>query len=42
MEATGHSTEQMFKRYIADINTDRGKTLGTYLEEAYKEKFHAA
>ncbi|HLS94324.1 MAG TPA: tyrosine-type recombinase/integrase [Sphingobacterium sp.] len=42
MEATGHATEQMFKRYIADINTDRGKTLGTYLEEAYKEKFHAA
>lgn len=39
MEATGHSTEQMFKRYINNANTERTRSLGIYFDEVYKEKF---
>jgi len=42
MEATGHSTEQMFHRYISTIDTERTRTLGQYLEDAYNEKFRVA
>ncbi len=42
MEATGHSTEQMFHRYISTIDTERTRTLGQYLEDAYREKFRVA
>lgn len=39
MEATGHSTEQMFQRYISSMNTERTRSLATYLDEMYKNKF---
>lgn len=42
MEATGHSTEQMFHRYICTVDTERTRSLGRYLEEAYKDKFLVA
>ncbi|MGF7024901.1 MULTISPECIES: hypothetical protein [Sphingobacterium] len=42
MEATGHSTEQMFHRYISTIDTERTRTLGQYLEDAYNDKFRVA
>ncbi|MFD1771576.1 tyrosine-type recombinase/integrase [Sphingobacterium suaedae] len=42
MEATGHSSEQMFQRYISNVDTERTRTLGNYLEEAYKRKFLVA
>jgi len=38
MEATGHSTEQMFQRYISSVDTERTRALGLYFEETYKEK----
>jgi site-specific recombinase XerD len=37
MEATGHSTEQMFQRYISSVDTERTRNLGIYFEETYKE-----
>lgn len=40
MEATGHSTEQMFHRYINSVDTERTRSLGNYFEKSYKEKFH--
>ncbi|MCW8310780.1 site-specific integrase [Sphingobacterium sp. InxBP1] len=39
MEATGHSTEQMFQRYISSTNTERTRSLATYLDEMYRNKF---
>lgn len=39
MEATGHSTEQMFHRYINSVDTERTRSLGIYFEKSYKEKF---
>lgn len=42
MEATGHSTEQMFHRYICTVDTERTRSLGEYFEEAYKDKFLVA
>lgn len=42
MEATGHSTEQMFHRYICTVDTERTRSLGEYLEEAYRDKFLVA
>lgn len=39
MEATGHSTEQMFSRYINSLNKERITSLGLYFDEVYKEKF---
>lgn len=39
MGATGHSSEQMFHRYINHIDTERICTLRLYFEEAYKDKF---
>lgn len=35
MDATGHSTEQMFQRYISNVDTERTRSLGTYLENMY-------
>src|SRR5690606_6597520 len=37
MQATGHSTEQMFKRYISFIDTERIRSLGAYFEQIYNE-----
>lgn len=39
MQATGHSTEQMFQRYISNTDTERTRSLGAYLDEVYKSKF---
>lgn len=36
MEATGHSTEQMFQRYVGNTNTSRAQELGNYFEASYK------
>lgn len=36
MEATGHSTEQMFQRYVSTTNTSRAQELGNYFEAYYK------
>lgn len=41
MEATGHSTEQMFHRYINSVDTERTRNLGIYFEQTYNEKFFA-
>lgn len=38
MEATGHSTEQMFLRYINPINTDRILSLGKYFDDIYADR----
>lgn len=37
MDATGHSTEQMFQRYISNVDTERTRSLGNYLENLYHE-----
>ena len=37
MEATGHSTEIMFKRYINPIDNSRIVSLGNYFDTLYKE-----
>ena len=42
MEATGHTTEQMFHRYISTIDTERTRSLGQYFEKSYKDKFLVA
>lgn len=39
MQATGHSTELMFQRYISNTDTERTRSLGAYLDEVYKSKF---
>ncbi|MNN74712.1 hypothetical protein D3C81_1909410 [compost metagenome] len=39
MEATGHSTEQMFNRYVSLANTERTVALGTHLYKAYSDKY---
>ncbi|MDR2271365.1 MAG: site-specific integrase [Sphingobacterium sp.] len=39
MQATGHSTELMFQRYISNTDTERTRSLGAYLDEVYKNKF---
>jgi len=39
MEATGHSSEQMFHRYINHIDTERIRSLQLHFEEAYRDKF---
>lgn len=41
MEATGHSTEQMFQRYVSNTNTSRAQELGNYFE-AYHTTTKAA
>ena len=38
MEATGHSTEQMFLRYINPIDKDRVLSLGGYFDRMYEER----
>lgn len=38
METTGHSTEQMFLRYINPIDQDRVLSLGNYFDKIYEEK----
>ena len=38
MEATGHSTEQMFLRYINPNNDERVLALGDYFERVYEER----
>ncbi len=38
MEATGHSTEQMFLRYINPNNDERILALGNYFERVYEER----
>ncbi|MDQ8015087.1 MAG: tyrosine-type recombinase/integrase [Flavobacterium nitrogenifigens] len=35
MEATGHSTEEMFKRYICNADSERALLLGSYFEKNY-------
>jgi len=37
MEATGHSTEQMFLKYINPINKDRILSLSNYFDQIYKD-----
>jgi integrase len=39
MEATGHSSEQMFHRYINHIDKERIRSLRLYFEQTYKSKF---
>ena len=38
MEATGHSTEQMFLRYINPVNEDRILSLSNYFDRIYEER----
>lgn len=38
MDATGHSTEQMFNKYICNLDKERAKDLGTYFDEIYRSK----
>ena len=38
MEATGHSTEQMFLRYINPVDKDRALSLGSYFDKMYEER----
>ena len=38
MEATGHSTEQMFLRYINPVDKDRILSLGNYFDRMYEER----
>ena len=38
MEATGHSTEQMFQKYINTIDPERTLALGKYFEDIYRSK----
>jgi len=38
MDATGHSTEQMFQRYISNVDTARNRSLGTSLENMYQDR----
>lgn len=38
MDATGHSTEQMFQRYISNVDTERTRSLGNYLENMYQSR----
>ncbi|WP_286476071.1 MULTISPECIES: tyrosine-type recombinase/integrase [Empedobacter] len=38
MEATGHSTEQMFLRYINPVDKDRILSLGNYFDRIYEER----
>ncbi|OJV15155.1 MAG: hypothetical protein BGO21_00160 [Dyadobacter sp. 50-39] len=39
MEATGHSSEQMFNRYVNSADIERIKMLGNYFEMVYRKKF---
>ena len=39
IEVTGHSSEQMFHRYINPIDTERICSLRAYFEQVYKSKF---
>lgn len=38
MEATGHSTEQMFLRYINPVDNERILSLGNYFDRIYEER----
>lgn len=38
MEATGHTTEQMFLKYINPVDHERILSLGNYFEKTYEEK----
>lgn len=38
MQATGHSSEQMFQRYISNIDTERTYNLSLYFEEIYESR----
>ena len=38
MEATGHSTEQMFLRYINPVDKDRILSLSNYFDRVYEER----
>ncbi|WP_228422422.1 tyrosine-type recombinase/integrase [Chryseobacterium aurantiacum] len=38
MEATGHTTEQMFQKYINLVNKERILSLNHYFEQTYQEK----
>ena len=41
MEATGHSTEQMFLRYINPVNNERILSLSNYFDKMYEERLMA-
>jgi integrase len=38
MDATGHSTEQMFLRYINPLDENRILSLSSYFERVYQER----
>ena len=38
MEATGHSTEQMFLKYINPADNERILCLGSYFDKIYEER----
>ena len=38
MEATGHSTEQMFLKYINPMDEERMLSLGNYFDRMYEER----
>lgn len=38
MEATGHSTEQMFLQYINPVDKDRILSLSNYFDKMYEER----
>ncbi len=42
MEATGHSTEQMFLKYINPADHERMLSLGNYFNQMYKERYRAS
>jgi hypothetical protein len=41
MEATGHSTEQMFLRYINPVDNERILSLSNYFDKMYEERLMA-
>src|SRR5690606_18729202 len=38
MEATGHTTEQMFQRYIGNADTSRAAALADHFEHIYRQR----
>ncbi|MDQ1086143.1 tyrosine-type recombinase/integrase [Siphonobacter sp. SORGH_AS_1065] len=39
MEATGHSSERMFQRYVNHADTERTLSLSFYLDKVYEQKY---
>jgi site-specific recombinase XerD len=39
MEATGHTTERMFQKYVNSIDQDRVLSLSRYFDKMYEERF---